>query len=45
MNRYTDEISKLAILAKFPVPKNATLNKIVCKGGKIQNVLSILHKS
>jgi hypothetical protein len=31
MNRYTDEISKLAILAKLPVPKKATLNKIICK--------------
>lgn len=29
MNRYTDEISKLAILAKLPVPKNATLNKTI----------------
>jgi hypothetical protein len=28
MNLYTDEISKLAILAKLPVPKKATLNKI-----------------
>jgi hypothetical protein len=28
MNLYTDDISKLAILAKLPVPKNATLNKI-----------------
>lgn len=31
MNLYTDEISKLAILAKLPVPKKATLNKITCK--------------
>jgi hypothetical protein len=31
MNLYTDDISKLAILAKLPVPKNATLNKITCK--------------
>ena len=31
MNLYTDEISKLAILAKLPVPKKATLNKIICK--------------
>ena len=29
MNRYTEEISKLAILAKLPVPKNATLNKTI----------------
>lgn len=29
MNRYTDEISKLAILAKFPVPKKATLNRTI----------------
>lgn len=31
MNLYTDEISKLAILAKLPVPKKATLNNITCK--------------
>jgi hypothetical protein len=31
MKRYTDDISKLAILAKLPVPKKATLNKIICK--------------
>eukprot|EP00268_Persea_americana_P004676 TRINITY_DN11516_c0_g1_i5.p1 TRINITY_DN11516_c0_g1~~TRINITY_DN11516_c0_g1_i5.p1 ORF type:complete len:128 (+),score=0.87 TRINITY_DN11516_c0_g1_i5:166-549(+) len=31
MNRYTDEISKLAILAKLPVPKKATLNKTIYK--------------
>jgi hypothetical protein len=29
INRYTDDISKLAILAKFPVPKKATLNKTI----------------
>ena len=31
MKRYTDEISKLAILAKLPVPKNAMLNKTIWK--------------
>jgi len=33
MNRYTDDISKLAILAKLPVPKKATLNKIINNRG------------
>lgn len=31
INRYTDEISKLAILAKLPVPKKAILKNTNCK--------------
>lgn len=36
INRYTDEISKLAMLAKFPVPKKATLKSTI----KIRGILT-----